>query len=234
MAETEQLRKIFVGGLNWETTEETLRDYFLQWGNVIDCTIMRKQDKTSRGFGFITYDKAKCVDDCLKVRKHELDGRQIEPKRAVPRDEVNNPSAYQRTKKIFVGGLASTTTEEDIEEYFNKLLREFGEGKIVDIELKRDRETNRIRGFAYVTFDSDEVVEKMVAIRNHEIKMKHCDVKKAESQAQLRRKQELEGNYRPKPSTYQGSASRERTSNSMAPTQNMSGLSLMLLVSRYH
>ena len=104
MAETEQLRKIFVGGLNWETTEETLRDYFLQWGNVIDCTIMRKQDKTSRGFGFITYDKAKCVDDCLKVRKHELDGRQIEPKRAVPRDEVNNPSAYQRTKKIFVGG----------------------------------------------------------------------------------------------------------------------------------
>ena len=223
MAETEQLRKIFVGGLNWETDEEKMKNYFSHWGTIVDCVIMRTPERrTSRGFGFVTYDKARCVDECLKEKRHELDGKQIEPKRAVPRDETNNPSAHQKTKKIFIGGLASTTTEEDIEEYFNKLLNEFGEGRIVDIDLKKDRDNpKRIRGFAYVTFDCEEVVEKLLIMRTHEIKMKQCEVKRAETQAAIRRRQERDGT-RPIRSSSSRESSHSGPSMSSMP-QNMQG-----------
>ena len=189
--ESEQLRKIFVGGLNWETTEEGLHDYFSKWGTIVDCVIMKKNGR-SRGFGFVTFDKAKCVDDILKCgTKHELDDREIEPKRSVPRDEASNPTALSKTKKIFVGGLPSTTTEQDIHDYFTGLCEKFESGKVVDIDLKKDRNNvTRLRGFAFVTFDDEDVVEKVCAMRYHEIRMKSCEVKKAESQAAIRKKQE--------------------------------------------
>ncbi|XP_073236124.1 uncharacterized protein [Porites lutea] len=188
-AEPEQLRKIFVGGLNRRTSEESLKEYFSLWGNIVDCVIMREgKNGPSRGFGFVTFDSSQAVDDCLKVKRHELDNWEIEPKRSVPRGEVTS-----RTRKIFVGGLASTATESDVEEYFGKLCAKFGVGKVLDVDLKRDKENpNRLRGFAFVTFDSEEVVDKICSITMHQIKMKQCEVKRAESQAAMRKKEEEE------------------------------------------
>ena len=188
-SEPEQLRKIFVGGLNRRTTEESLKEYFSLWGNIVDCVIMREgKNGPSRGFGFVTFDNAKAVDDCLKVKRHEIDNWEIEPKRSVPKGE-----AQSRTRKIFVGGLASTATEEDVEEYFTGLCTKFGQGKVLDVDLKRDKENpTRIRGFAFVTFDSEEVVESVCSISFHQIKLKQCEVKKAESQATMRKKEEQE------------------------------------------
>jgi RNA recognition motif-containing protein len=36
----EQERKLFVGVLNLETTEETLKEYFPQWGELMDIVLM--------------------------------------------------------------------------------------------------------------------------------------------------------------------------------------------------
>lgn len=85
--EPEQFRKLFIGGLDYKTTEETLRSHFEQWGEIVDCVVMRDpQSKRSRGFGFITYSKAHMVDDAQAARPHKVDGREVEPKRAVPRE----------------------------------------------------------------------------------------------------------------------------------------------------
>uniref|UniRef100_A0A7I2YQ85 Heterogeneous nuclear ribonucleoprotein A1 n=1 Tax=Homo sapiens TaxID=9606 RepID=A0A7I2YQ85_HUMAN len=35
--EPEQLRKLFIGGLSFETTDESLRSHFEQWGTLTDC-----------------------------------------------------------------------------------------------------------------------------------------------------------------------------------------------------
>lgn len=40
----------------------------------------------SRGFGFVTYARAYMVDEAQAARPHRVDGREVEPKRAVPRD----------------------------------------------------------------------------------------------------------------------------------------------------
>uniref|UniRef100_A0A493TJ46 RRM domain-containing protein n=1 Tax=Anas platyrhynchos platyrhynchos TaxID=8840 RepID=A0A493TJ46_ANAPP len=53
--EPEQLRKLFIGGLSFETTDESLRSHFEQWGTLTDCVVMRDPNtKRSRGFGFVT------------------------------------------------------------------------------------------------------------------------------------------------------------------------------------
>jgi len=52
----EQERKLFLGGLSWETTDATLRDHFGLHGALTDVVIMRdKMTGKSRGFGFVTY-----------------------------------------------------------------------------------------------------------------------------------------------------------------------------------
>ena len=39
--ESEMFRKLFVAGLNYDTTEETLKKYFEQWCEVSKCTIAK-------------------------------------------------------------------------------------------------------------------------------------------------------------------------------------------------
>lgn len=47
------------------------------------------QTKRSRGFGFVTYSCVEEVDAAMSARPHKVDGRVVEPKRAVSR-EVSN------------------------------------------------------------------------------------------------------------------------------------------------
>lgn len=54
--EPEQFRKLFIGGLSLNTTDESLRDFYGQWGTIVDCIVMRdSMTKKSRGFGFVTF-----------------------------------------------------------------------------------------------------------------------------------------------------------------------------------
>jgi len=39
--EPEQFRKLFIGGLSYSTTDDSLREYFCQFGDLIDCVVMK-------------------------------------------------------------------------------------------------------------------------------------------------------------------------------------------------
>lgn len=54
----------------------------------------------SRGFGFITYEKVAMLDECQANRPHKIDSREVETKRAMPR-EVNKFS-YERCKNMLI------------------------------------------------------------------------------------------------------------------------------------
>uniref|UniRef100_A0A8I3PHC9 RRM domain-containing protein n=1 Tax=Canis lupus familiaris TaxID=9615 RepID=A0A8I3PHC9_CANLF len=157
--EPEQLRKLFIGGLSFETTDDSLREHFEKWGTLTDCVVMRDpQTKRSRGFGFVTYS---CVE--------EVDGRVVEPKRAVSREDSVKPGAHLTVKKIFVGGIKEDTEEYNLRDYFEKY------GKIETIE----------RGFAFVTFDDHDTVDKIVVQKYHTINGHNCEVKKALSKQEM-------------------------------------------------
>ncbi|KAJ5718040.1 hypothetical protein N7488_003686 [Penicillium malachiteum] len=180
---------MFIGGLNWETTDQSLRDYFSQFGEVQECTVMRDSATgRSRGFGFLTFRDPKTVNTVM-VKEHYLDGKIIDPKRAIPRDE------QEKTSKIFVGGVSQDATEQDFKHFFMQF------GRVVDATLMIDKDTGRPRGFGFVTFDSETAVENALS-RPLEILGKTIEVKKAQPRGNLRdedrggRRGGREGGYR--------------------------------------
>ncbi|KAK2526065.1 Hnrnpa3 [Columba guinea] len=178
--EPEQLRKLFIGGLSFETTDDSLREHFEKWGTLTDCVVMRDpQTKRSRGFGFVTYSCVEEVDAAMSARPHKVDGRVVEPKRAVSREDSVKPGAHLTVKKIFVGGIKEDTEEYNLREYFEKY------GKIETIEVMEDRQSGKKRGFAFVTFDDHDTVDKIVVQKYHTINGHNCEVKKALSKQEM-------------------------------------------------
>lgn len=54
---------------------ESLKDYFSQFGEVVECTVMRDGPTgRSRGFGFLTFKDPKTVN-IVMVKEHFLDGK---------------------------------------------------------------------------------------------------------------------------------------------------------------
>uniref|UniRef100_I3NF58 Heterogeneous nuclear ribonucleoprotein A3 n=1 Tax=Ictidomys tridecemlineatus TaxID=43179 RepID=I3NF58_ICTTR len=178
--EPEQLRKLFIGGLSFETTDDSLREHFEKWGTLTDCVVMRDpQTKRSRGFGFVTYSCVEEVDAAMCARPHKVDGRVVEPKRAVSREDSVKPGAHLTVKKIFVGGIKEDTEEYNLRDYFEKY------GKIETIEVMEDRQSGKKRGFAFVTFDDHDTVDKIVVQKYHTINGHNCEVKKALSKQEM-------------------------------------------------
>lgn len=71
--------KLFVGGLAWATSSDSLRDAFSQYGEVADAkVVMDRETGRSRGFGFVSFnsqDDAKRAADAMNGQ--QLDGRSI-------------------------------------------------------------------------------------------------------------------------------------------------------------
>jgi len=87
-------KRLFVGGLSWDTTEEGLRTAFAQAGTVESATVVTHRDSgRSKGFGFVemsTDEEAKAAIEMFNGK--ELDGRTITVNEARPMaDRADRP-----------------------------------------------------------------------------------------------------------------------------------------------
>ena len=81
--------KMFVGGLSWQTTEDSMKEYFSQFGPVVEAMVMRDPaTKHSRGFGFVTFAQPESVEKVSQAGVHSLDGKKIDPKVAFPKEST--------------------------------------------------------------------------------------------------------------------------------------------------
>ncbi|KAL7411794.1 hypothetical protein BDY24DRAFT_326600, partial [Mrakia frigida] len=68
-----------VGNLSWNTTDDILMQAFSNYGQVLDCIVMKDRETgRSRGFGFVTYGAQPEADAAITgLNDQDLDGRRI-------------------------------------------------------------------------------------------------------------------------------------------------------------
>ncbi|KAK6796742.1 hypothetical protein RDI58_004443 [Solanum bulbocastanum] len=183
--------KIFVGGISAETSEEILTQHFSRYGEVVKSQVIKfRETNCGKGFGFVTFADSSVIDQLLH-QQHIIVGRTVDVKLAIPKgasgqcqlgsecphfqrqnSETGNSKSNRR--KIFVGGLPLSLSEEDFKTYFEKF------GTVEQVNLISDKETKTPRGFGFVTYDSEESVTHVLQERLHWLINKYVEVKKAE------------------------------------------------------
>ncbi|KII61540.1 Heterogeneous nuclear ribonucleoprotein D-like-B [Thelohanellus kitauei] len=155
-----------------------------RYGEVVDCSV--KADVStgrSRGFGFVMFKTQDEADMVLKTRPHMLDGKivdrfiiifKIDPKKAVGISKSGMPI----TKKIFVGGVRSETTDDALKEYFSQF------GAVHSLDFPIDHTTSKRRGFCFLEFDEPDAAERAMAVSFHSIGSQTVEVKPAYTKEQ--------------------------------------------------
>ena len=124
---------------------------------------MERGTSRPRGFGFVTLaDRSSAENAISKMDQSQLDGRTIRVNESKPRGEGPadrgmgpggrggfNPSGRDEVK-LYVGNLSFDTTEESVRSLFEQW------GAVTDCFLPTDRDTGRVRGFAFVTMPAKE------------------------------------------------------------------------------
>lgn len=88
--------KVFLGGLPSNVTETDLRMFFGRYGKVMEVVIMYDQEKKkSRGFGFLSFEDEQSVERVCTEHYVTLNGKQVEIKKAEPRDGSSNHKMNQ-------------------------------------------------------------------------------------------------------------------------------------------
>ncbi|HCS48880.1 MAG: hypothetical protein A2V45_07330 [Candidatus Aminicenantes bacterium RBG_19FT_COMBO_58_17] len=87
--------KLYVGNLNYRTTEDKLKELFSQYGEVNSVNILQ-----GRGFGFVEMGNPEGAQDAkTKLNGTEFDGRRIIVNDARPRAERNGRVGGERRER---------------------------------------------------------------------------------------------------------------------------------------
>jgi len=178
-------KKIFVGGLSRDTSDDNFNGYFSQFGKVTDFIVIKDQGGVSKGFGFVTFDSEEGVDRAVNNQGgHTIDRKTVEVKRAVPRGDAGSgdKGSSEKSTKMFIGGLLKSTTEETVKSYFENKFN----CTVDSVELvyeKRDQippgQEPKPRGFAFVVINDQSIVDQICDVRRHNIDNKDVEAKKA-------------------------------------------------------
>ena len=91
-------KKLYVGGLSYDTTEATLRETFAQAGTVASATVITdKMTGRSKGFGFVEMSSDAEAEKAIELfNGKELDGRSITVNVARPPESRPSQGGFNR------------------------------------------------------------------------------------------------------------------------------------------
>ena len=91
-------KKLYVGNLSYNTTEDGLRDLFAQFGTVNSANIIIDRDtRRSKGFGFVELEEDDAADAAIsELDGKELDRRNLRVNEAISKPRNNNRGGYRR------------------------------------------------------------------------------------------------------------------------------------------
>lgn len=146
--------KIFVGGLSWSSTEESLQAYFEQFGPVVNVEIMKDRNTGNpRGFCFIVFTTDATVERIMQHGKHTVDDKVVDVKRAQARGTVA-PSMHRG------GGVVEQPQPIQIQQPTAKVTVEqpMAAGVTINPVLSSEQTMNKLFvGGLHLAVDNDEM-----------------------------------------------------------------------------
>ncbi|KAE8687282.1 UBP1-associated protein 2A [Hibiscus syriacus] len=169
-------RKIFVHGLSWDTTAETLTAEFSKYGEIEDCkAVTDRVSGKSKGYAFILFKHRSGARRALKQPQKKIGNRttscQLASQGPVPAPPPTAPSASEYTqRKIFVSNVSADLDPGKLLYFFKQY------GEIEEGPLGLDKQTGKPKGFAFFVYRSVESAMKALEEphKNFEGHVLHC------------------------------------------------------------
>lgn len=148
---------------------DALEKYFEQFGDILEVVVIRDRNTSKpRGFGFVTFKDEDALAAVMAHEGHTIDGKEISVKRSHQKE-----SQSISAKKLFVGGMPNTVTQEDMHGYFSMY------GPVEETQVMYDHMTGRSRGFGFVMFENENNAHACLYGGPHRLKGELVDVKPA-------------------------------------------------------
>jgi len=146
---TDGKKKMYVGNLPFEATEEEISVVFAEYGEVSDIYLPMR-DGNPRGFCFVTMDTADADKAMTELSGYNFQGRDLVVNEPLKKGEKPPARNTRPAFKLYVGNLSFYTSEETLCNVFS----EFGE--VFDCYLPTDPNTEQARGFGFITMEQSE------------------------------------------------------------------------------
>ena len=156
--------EVFIGSLNFQATEDDIKEFFKKCGKVTYVKLLRNPDGTSKGRGFVKFDTEEAINKAVLLNNQDMMGRQI--KVEIPRNQSDQQNGQPNNKTSFINRIQN---ENKGEESTNVIVRNLpftfdennlsqlfeGCGDIVRVRIIKGEDGNS-RGFGFVDFSSVE------------------------------------------------------------------------------
>ena len=151
--------------VGYDLTEQQLRDFFNQFGNVTDVYLPKHKSGRNKGFGFTTFDSDEGLCSALSAQEYVIGGDVVKINRAGPRpefeesssegaepaaadtDNSRQPQLFGKGPRLYVGGVPEGLTEERLKAHFSRW------GNVVDLYFPGKKGQSRVN-YCFVTFDN--------------------------------------------------------------------------------
>lgn len=155
-------RKVLFSNLSYRTTEQSLINYFAQYGSIEEFALYRDDQEQSLREGFLLYHQSNSLDQLMNHRPHIIDDRTVQLRRFIPKESINprnlsdQLAIHLTVNEIFLNRLYANETREMFIDYFQSF------GSILDCRVYHSTLKNgKSTGYAFVRFSDYDSVGKV-------------------------------------------------------------------------
>lgn len=148
-------RKIFVHGLGWDTTNETLTQAFKQYGQIEECKVVSdKLTGRSKGYAFILFKTRAGARKALKQPQKKIGNRMTACQLASTGPVQSSPAIDVGSRKLYIANVGPQVSPESLQSFFSKF------GEIEEGPSGFDRVTGKFKGYAIIIYKTVDGLKK--------------------------------------------------------------------------
>jgi polyadenylate-binding protein len=184
---------IFIKNLDKSIDNKAIYDTFSTFGNILSCKVATDEESSSKGYGFVHFETEEAAQRAIeKVNGMLLNGKKVFVGKFMPSAQRLREMGETARKftNVYVKNFGEELDDNSLREMFEKY------GVVLSSKSMSD-ENGKSRGFGFVAFENPEDAEKAVIDTNETLLPSGKKLfvgraqKKAERQAELKRKHEL-------------------------------------------